>query len=59
MDEVSLINRPTAEPEPEAILPRSAWFSQLAQLRITLQAKQVLDQQDIKPYLCEQDFSWK
>ena len=48
MDEVSLINRPTAEPEPEAILPRSAWFSQLAQLRLRLQAKQALDRQEME-----------
>ena len=57
MDEVSLINRPTAEPKPEAVLPRSGWSSQLAKLRITLQAKQALDRQDLESSFRDQSFN--
>ena len=32
--------------EPATILPRSAWSSELTKLRITLQAKRLLDRQD-------------
>ncbi|WNZ21389.1 hypothetical protein HJG54_14370 [Leptolyngbya sp. NK1-12] len=38
------LDRPETAVEDSPILPRSAWSSQLAQLRILLKAKQVLDQ---------------
>jgi hypothetical protein len=48
MDEFNLSTGPIPEPSPKATLPRSAWSSQLAQLRILLRAKQALDQQEIE-----------
>ncbi|NJP09940.1 MAG: hypothetical protein HC866_11020 [Leptolyngbyaceae cyanobacterium RU_5_1] len=38
---------PQTELEDPAILPRSAWSSQLARLRIILKAKQSLDRQEM------------
>jgi len=48
MDEFKLSTGPIPEPSPKATLPRSAWSSQLAQLRILLRAKQALDKQELE-----------
>lgn len=46
MEEVGSTTEPMPKSQHEPVLPRSAWFSQLMQLRLLLQAKQALDRQE-------------